>query len=166
MVTWLIERFNTTKPEREVEGALRYFLAVLRNKNIIQSGFKEIDVFPEGGPPVPVIQPFSRYGEQVLPEKPVLPEERPVLLKPQFFEWSQQQPNQPQFKLYLEHFCQSKRFPEAAAWTLLGADGRKVVADYASPRQAAVALFRNVGGDENVWRDFLVKVGLARLAGS
>jgi hypothetical protein len=148
---WLTTRFHVAEGEPTVRQAVGYFLAVMVNQGLLRKGiFGKHEVMPVGGA-LPIIEHKTRgpqAGEY-------------VRHRPRIFHWQAPDPTRPRLRSYAEMFCNTKGFSAVKLMPLIGSSETKLINDYASPRQAAVALMRHMGGNEEVWMSFLCGAGIA-----
>lgn len=148
---WLETRFQVIEGEPTVRQALGYFLAVMSNQGLLRKGlFGRYEVMPEGGA-LPMLEHPTRA-----PEAAAYIRHRPRILY-----WQALNPTRPELRSYAEMFCKIHGFSAVKLAPLLGSSETTLIDDYASPRQAAVALMRHMGGDEEVWLSFLCDAGIA-----
>lgn len=148
---WLNTRFHVVEGEPTVRQAVGYFLAVMSNQGLLRKGmFGKYEVMPEGGA-LPIPERNTR-GPQA---------EDYARHRPRILHWQEPTAARPRLRGYAEMFCNTRGFSAVKLMPLLGSSETKLIDDYASPRQAAVALMRHMGGNEEVWLSFLCGAGIA-----
>lgn len=148
---WLGTCFHVVEGEPSVRQAVNYFMAVMANQGLLRKGILgKYEVMPIGGA-LPKVEHKARGT----------PAEEYVRRQPRILHWQAPDPTRPRLQSYAEMFCKTRGFSAVKLTPLIGSSATKLIEDYASPRQAAVALMRHMGGNEEVWLNFLCDAGIA-----